>query len=345
MIDAYEKIYGPVEDRSIFDGEIIVPPHLRNMSISSLRSNRLHGTLFGSLSRSRTFLNLSSNARHTFHGSVPDLSNSNQFTFISNSNTTNNINNSNDRRLSSRSAITKITLNPSTKLSLTNDSQLLADAMRNGAANGNSNSDNAQSLHENEIDNVVGSAQNYLSQHHHNSQQQQQQQNAENEYDDNQMKSNSIRSLNDIKLRQSMPSSGYQSLERPIRALKPIKYQTKPSDFRNSTQTTPVDSYNSEGYMTLIKTNVPQSKQNTYRGSLNRSISPLCTASSLHNLDSNATDAPLQMTTSTSTFQCKPQTANNRNGFSGELSLNNLTNFKLPRVALNQSSQVTNQQP
>lgn len=74
MVDAYEQIHGPVDDRSIFDGEIIVPPHLRNMSLTNLRPNRLHSGLLGSLSRSRTFLTMPTNSRHTFHGSVPNLS-------------------------------------------------------------------------------------------------------------------------------------------------------------------------------------------------------------------------------------------------------------------------------
>lgn len=74
MIDAYEQKHGPVEDRSIFSGDIVVPPHLRNISLANARSNRLHGSLLGSLSRSRTFLSLSSTPRQSFCGSVPDLS-------------------------------------------------------------------------------------------------------------------------------------------------------------------------------------------------------------------------------------------------------------------------------
>lgn len=74
MIDAYEQKYGPVEDRSLFSGDIVVPPHLRNISLVNTRSNRLHGGLFGSLSRSRTFLSLSTDVRSSFCGSVPDLS-------------------------------------------------------------------------------------------------------------------------------------------------------------------------------------------------------------------------------------------------------------------------------
>lgn len=74
MVDAYEQNHGPVDDRSIFDGEITVPPHLRNMSLTNVRPNRLHSGLFGSLSRSRTFLTIPTNSRHTFHGSVPNLS-------------------------------------------------------------------------------------------------------------------------------------------------------------------------------------------------------------------------------------------------------------------------------
>lgn len=77
MIDAYEQKHGPVDDRSIFSGDIVVPPHLRNISLVNSRPNRLHGGLLGSLSRSRTFLSLSSNSRQSFCGSVPDLSRTN----------------------------------------------------------------------------------------------------------------------------------------------------------------------------------------------------------------------------------------------------------------------------
>lgn len=74
MIDKHESIYGPVPDRSVFDGDIVVPPHLRNMSATlGNRSSRL----LGSLNRSRTFLTLPTNGRHSYiHGSVPDLSRS-----------------------------------------------------------------------------------------------------------------------------------------------------------------------------------------------------------------------------------------------------------------------------
>lgn len=75
MVDEYERKHGEVEDRSIFDGEIVVPPHLRNMTLGS-RPLRLHGGLLGNLSRSRTFLSLSSNSRENLHSSVPDLSRS-----------------------------------------------------------------------------------------------------------------------------------------------------------------------------------------------------------------------------------------------------------------------------
>lgn len=77
MVDEYELKYGPVDDRSIFDGEIIVPPHLKNQTIN--RSTRIHGGLLGSLNRSRTFLNLPTNLNSReslIHGSVPDLSRS-----------------------------------------------------------------------------------------------------------------------------------------------------------------------------------------------------------------------------------------------------------------------------
>lgn len=82
MVDKYELKHGKVEDRSIFDGEIVVPVHLKNNPLlnSSRYSTRLHGGLLGSLTRSRTFLNLStsnlSTSRDSIHGSVPDLSRS-----------------------------------------------------------------------------------------------------------------------------------------------------------------------------------------------------------------------------------------------------------------------------
>lgn len=74
MIDKYEETFGPVPDRSVFDGEIVVPPHLRNMSATlGNRSSRL----LGSLNRSRTFLTLPTNGRNSqMHGSSPDLSRS-----------------------------------------------------------------------------------------------------------------------------------------------------------------------------------------------------------------------------------------------------------------------------
>lgn len=72
MIDAHEDTFGPVPDRSIFDGEIVVPPHLRNMSATlGNRSSRL----LGSLNRSRTFLTLPTR-NSPMHGSTPDLSRS-----------------------------------------------------------------------------------------------------------------------------------------------------------------------------------------------------------------------------------------------------------------------------
>lgn len=77
MVDDYERKHGEVEDRSIFDGEIVVPPHLRNRTHTlGSRPLRLHGGLLGNLSRSRTFLTLSSNSRENLHSSVPDLSRS-----------------------------------------------------------------------------------------------------------------------------------------------------------------------------------------------------------------------------------------------------------------------------
>lgn len=72
MVDAYEMKHGNVEDRSEFDGEYVVPQHMRN----SFALPRMHGGLLGSLSRSRTFLSIPNNHRNGIHSSVPDLSTS-----------------------------------------------------------------------------------------------------------------------------------------------------------------------------------------------------------------------------------------------------------------------------
>lgn len=80
QIDAYEQRHGRLDDRSCFDGDIVVPPHLRNATATlGHRSSRL--SLLSGLSRSRTFLTLPSvpgGGRQTLllHGSVPDLSRS-----------------------------------------------------------------------------------------------------------------------------------------------------------------------------------------------------------------------------------------------------------------------------
>lgn len=305
MIDVYEQKHGPVEDRSEFDGEITVPPHLRNLSLTSLRANRLHGSLFGSLSRSRTFLNISQNARNTFHGSVPDLSR-NRFTFSainSNNNVDDDVDGDESRRMSSMSAVTKITLNASTTLALTEDS---SGVVSNGDS---SQFSNDQTMFDSSIKSDDG------------------------------YKSNSIRSLNDVQLRESVPDRSMycQSLGRPVRVLKPNIYTTKPANFKDA-RSQSTETYNTEGYMTLIKTN-PQrgvSPQNVYRASPNRSVSPLCNVTTV--CDNGAS----QMATSTSTFQRKqasqPSNYFNQNaGFTGELSLNDFTKFKLPRVTLNHS--------
>lgn len=80
QIDAYEQRHGRLDDRSCFDGDIVVPPHLRNATATlGHRGSRL--SLLSGLSRSRTFLTLPSapgGGRQTLllHGSVPDLSRS-----------------------------------------------------------------------------------------------------------------------------------------------------------------------------------------------------------------------------------------------------------------------------
>ncbi|GAB0092124.1 serine/threonine-protein kinase 10 [Sergentomyia squamirostris] len=76
MIDDYEKKHGVVCNRAEFEGEIVVPPHLRNNTLINSRPMRLHGGILGSLTRSRTLLSLSQSGRDSIHGSVPDLSRS-----------------------------------------------------------------------------------------------------------------------------------------------------------------------------------------------------------------------------------------------------------------------------
>lgn len=335
MIDAFEQKHGPVEDRSIFDGEIIVPPHLRNMSLTSLRANRLHGSLFGSLSRSRTFLNITQNARHTFHGSVPDL-NRNPFTFgnnniniHNNSNGNNSVDDDHSRRLSSASTYTKITLNSSTTLTLTEDehSSLSNGNFSSEYSNDTKNTFSMDSFDESQYTSI-------------------------NSKSDDGYKSNSIRSLNDIQLRDATDDRSIMyshSLGRPMRAvLRPNIYTTKPSEFKNS-RSQSMDAYNAEGYMTLIKTNASHTNG---RASSSRAMSPLCTITSMHDISSVDSSVPAEMPpTSTSTFQRKqpPQVPSRSSqttaGFTagGELELNNFTKFKLPRVSLNHST-VTNPQ-
>lgn len=68
MIDAHEAEFGMVADRTIFDGEFVVPPHLRNANFQRQSSIMFLGTM----SRSRTFLTLKDSGKG-YHGSVPDL--------------------------------------------------------------------------------------------------------------------------------------------------------------------------------------------------------------------------------------------------------------------------------
>lgn len=68
MIDAHEAEFGNLADRTIFDGEFVVPPHLRNANFQRQSSIMFLGTM----SRSRTFLTLKDSGKG-YHGSVPDL--------------------------------------------------------------------------------------------------------------------------------------------------------------------------------------------------------------------------------------------------------------------------------
>jgi hypothetical protein len=74
QLDDYELNYGPI-DRTEFEGEFYVPVEVRNRINSSKGSLRIHGGLL-TISRSRTFLSLSSGNRSSIHNSTPDLSRS-----------------------------------------------------------------------------------------------------------------------------------------------------------------------------------------------------------------------------------------------------------------------------
>lgn len=67
MIDDHEAMFGKVADRTVFDGEFVVPQHLRKANFQRQSSIMFLGTM----SRSRTFLTLSK--EKGYHGSVPDL--------------------------------------------------------------------------------------------------------------------------------------------------------------------------------------------------------------------------------------------------------------------------------
>lgn len=95
MIDDYEQKYDVVVDRSEFDGEIVVPQHLRRNSAGGFLNHRVSSGILGSLTRSRTLLTMSGGGGGApatmtnsatgagthqgmmmVHGSVPDLSRS-----------------------------------------------------------------------------------------------------------------------------------------------------------------------------------------------------------------------------------------------------------------------------
>lgn len=344
MIDAFEQKFGPVEDRSIFDGEIVVPPHLRNVSLTSMRANRFaNGSLFGSVPRSRTLFSLPPNARHTFHGSVPDLSrHSSPFSF--NNNTTNNTLN-NIANNGSGGEVTKITLNTSTKLALTTNNNYL----KNAPANGKNHAHAIESIDEHR---GLNNDRN------------------DDDDDDYDYKSNSIRSLNDVQLRERSGIGMEQDRALYCQSLgRPIRTQKESNQQRLRSQPQSLDAYNSEGYMALIKTNLAPTAHGRYiqRASLNRPVSPTMNAM---NNDGQTINA------NTSTFQRKAAAAaaaaaaiptqpppppppsktlqtshkshhsnqpRSTGGFANDFSLNNSTKFKLPRVTLNHSA-VTNPQ-
>lgn len=85
MIDDYEQKYDIVVDRAEFEGEIVVPQHLRKSGGSGGgggRNNRMSSGILGSLTRSRTLISMSGSQGNvtTVHGSVPDLSRSSVLT-------------------------------------------------------------------------------------------------------------------------------------------------------------------------------------------------------------------------------------------------------------------------
>lgn len=340
MIDAYEQKHGPVDDRSIFDGEIIVPLHLRNISINSLKSSRLHGSLFGSLSRSRTFLNLTANARHSYHGSVPDLS-INQFTFI---NPTNASMNDDHRRLSSSSAATKITMNSSTTLTLSDSNYFSNSTDINSSINSSILSQiNNTSLGIANDQNPIDSCDSFMT---------------NDPKRPNRQRTSTVNRIQRQKLNDQKYFLYCKSLDRPMRAGQKStvdNYGTNSTitststassaNFKNqrsSTIDTNSDSNANDSYMTLIHTNVPTTIQ---RVTLNRDHGPPTMATSLHDINLIETIQP-QMTTTTSTFQRKnpPKMLNNQydrmaaTGFSRDLTLDNVTKFKLPRVTLGHPS-------
>lgn len=74
QVDDFERRYGRT-DRRDFDGEFYVPPEVRNRLNNAKGSLRIHGGLL-TMTRSRTFLTLTSHHRSSIHSSTPDLSRS-----------------------------------------------------------------------------------------------------------------------------------------------------------------------------------------------------------------------------------------------------------------------------
>lgn len=292
MVDAYEQKYGPVENRSEFDGEIIVPPHLRNMSLINFRPNRLHGGLLGSLSRSRTFLTLSTNTCHTFHGSVPDLSR----------NSCTNKSNGNNAILS--------------KVNSSSSSTILVDVV---------NDRNCDVMHTHSLSRIQ----------HLN------------------------KSVNDVEYRRKSEDQSYlhASRDRHIKLQRPQIYTTKPSEYRNGNgnyssankndQTMPIG-INTESYMTLIRTNIHSKSNNVNRGSFdspNSNKSPLCGASSLHDINlihsssstsSLSAPSPPPLPPPPTSFQHHSKSFSTN--FTSELSLNVMSKYHIPRVSLSHNS-------
>lgn len=337
MVVAYEQKYGPVENRSELDGDIVVPSHLRNVSLINSRPIRaIHTGLFGSLSRSRTFLTLSKNTSHTYHGSVPDLSRNS-------CNINKNNNNFNQNKTSSNNAKSVLLLKSKANsasfgsVRMTDEGDDDAGGGRGGAADCNNYSTHSLSR---------------------------------------------VQHLNksldiEVECRRKSEDQTYFHMSQQRQNIKiqsrPVTYQTKPSDFRNENSISANNNrnhmninYNVQcgSYMTLIRTNIPNAKVNNSVNrdssfdSCNRNPSPLCGASSLHDIhmihSRSFTSTPSSAAPSGGTQSPPPlpppSPLSSSTSFQSDadncgLNLNVVTKFTIPRVSLSHNSRSASASP